>query len=86
MATYKIEISATAERQIRKLEREDQKRVVRAIQTLASDPRPRGARKLNGYDDLFRIRVGVYRVIYSVDDERIVAIILKVGHRGDVYR
>jgi len=49
-------------------------------------PRPRGTRKLAGHDDLLRIRVGTYRVIYSVVAKRLVVLILKVGHRRDVYR
>ena len=47
---------------------------------------PGGVRKLKGYDDMFRLRVGDYRVIYSVDDTRLIVILLKVGHRGDIYR
>jgi mRNA interferase RelE/StbE len=86
MASYRIEVSATAERQIRKLPRPDQVRVVRVIQTLAADPRPSGCRKLSGYDDVFRVRVGRYRVLYSIEDRRLIIIVLKVGDRKDVYR
>lgn len=86
MASYRIEVSATAERQIRRLERRDQIRVLRAIRTLAATPRPRGCRKLRGYDDVFRIRVGTFRVLYSVEPARILVIILKVGQRKDIYR
>jgi len=53
---------------------------------LSDDPFPTGSRKLSGYDDVFRIRVGVYRVIYDVADAALVIIILKIGHRKDVYR
>jgi mRNA interferase RelE/StbE len=86
MAKYRVQISATAERQLRRLPRDDQLRVVRAVLTLAQDPRPQGCRKLQGYDDVFRIRVGTYRVIYSVEGRQLRVIILKVGHRKDVYR
>lgn len=86
MASFDIEVSRTAEKQIKKLGREDQIRVLRTIRGLADEPRPRGCRKLRGYDDIFRIRVGTYRVIYSVDEGRIVIVILKVGHRREVYR
>jgi len=86
MANYKIEVSATAEKQIRGLGRDEQVRVLRAIQQLATDPRPRGARKLRGYDDVYRIRVGTFRVIYSVESGRLLVIVLKVGHRKDIYR
>lgn len=63
MARYSIEISRTAERQLGKLSRQNQRLVVKAIGGLADDPRPRGSRKLAGYDDLFRIRVGRFRVL-----------------------
>ncbi len=86
MAIYRIEVSTTAEKQIRRLERDDQLRVLRVIRDLATTPRPRGCRKLRGYDDVFRLRVGTFRVLYSVEPDRILVIILKVGHRKDIYR
>ena len=86
MASYRVEVSATAERQIRRLARQDQMRVLRAVSALASEPRPRGCRKLRGYEDVFRIRVGALRVLYSVEDELVVVIVLKVGQRKDIYR
>ena len=86
MARYEIEVSQTAERQLRKLPRDDQQRLARAILTLAVDPFPRGTRKLSGYDDVYRIRVGSYRVLYSVSTTSLIVIVLKVGHRKDVYQ
>jgi mRNA interferase RelE/StbE len=86
MASYEIEISRTAEKQLAKLPRRDQERIVRAVLPLARDPLPRGSRKLSGYDDVFRIRVGQYRILYSVSSGKLVVIILKIGHRRDVYR
>jgi len=86
MASYEIEISRTAERQLKKLAEEDQLRVARAVLALTDQPRPRGARKLTGYDEVFRIRVGRFRVLYSVSDTRLVILVLKIGHRSDVYR
>jgi len=86
MPTYRVEVSATAERQIRKLGHDEQIRVVRVIQRLSVDPRPPGCRKLSGYDDVFRVRVGRFRILYSLEDRRLVVIVLKVGDRKDVYR
>ena len=86
MASYRIEVSATAERQIRKLGKADQLRVLRAIQALALDPYPAGARKLHGYQDVFRVRAGTFRVLYSVAARVLIVIVLKVGNRKDVYR
>ena len=53
---------------------------------LGEEPHPPGSRKLTGYDDVFRVRVGVYRIIYSVSGRRLVIIMLKIGHRKDIYR
>ena len=86
MARYEIEISSSAEKQLRKLSREDRQRIARAILPLAQDPLPRGSRKLSGYEDVFRIRVGRYRILYSVSGKKLVIIILKIGHRREVYR
>jgi len=86
MESYSVEISRTAERQIRKLSRDDQVRVVSAIKALGHDPRPRGYRKLKVYDDVFRIRIGTFRVIYAIEGRGLIVIILKVGQRRDVYR
>ncbi len=86
MANYKIEISATAEKQIRKLKKQDQLRVLRTIRNLAQTPYPEGCRNLRGYQNVFRLREGSYRIIYSVETNRLLVIILKVGHRKDVYR
>ena len=86
MARYEVEISRTAERQLRRLPRTDQVRVARAILALGDDPFPRGARKLSGYDDVFRVRTGRYRILYSVSERALFIVVLKVGHRSDVYR
>jgi mRNA interferase RelE/StbE len=86
MSDYRLELSASAEKQFRKLQKSVQLRIVRVIRNLASDPRPRGARRLQGYDDVYRVRTGVYRIIYSIEDRRLLIIILKIGHRKDVYR
>ena len=85
MATYEVQISRTAERQLGRLDRTTRGRVAAAMFALAENPRPRGCRKLLGYDDVFRVRVGTYRLLYSVSDDAVVIVILKVGHRRDVY-
>ena len=86
MARYEIEISRTAEKQLRRLPRTERVRVVRTILALAEDPLPRGTRKLSGYDDVFRVRTGQYRILYSVSERKLIVVVLKVGHRRDVYR
>lgn len=86
MGRFEIRISRMAERRLRKLPSEGRDRVVRAVRALADDPVPRGSRRLTGYDDVFRIRVGPYRVLYSVAAPTFTILVLKIGHRRDVYR
>jgi mRNA interferase RelE/StbE len=85
MASYSVELTRTAEKQLRRIAKRDRTRVVDAIGGLADRPRPHGARKLQGYYDVYRIRVGKYRVVYEVFDDRVIVIVLKVGHRKDIY-
>lgn len=86
MGQHEIEISRTAEKQLRKFPRDVQERIVRRMLLLAEDPFPQGAKKLTGYDDVYRVRVGRYRILYSLSRRRLVIIILKVGQRKDIYR
>ena len=62
------------------------RRIVDAIQTLAVDPRPSTCKKLAGRDAAYRLRVGDYRIVYTVNEREIVVEIIKVGHRREVYR
>lgn len=86
MPRHEIEVSRTAEKQLRKLPRADRERLARRMMALADAPFARGARKLTGYEDVYRVRVGRYRILYSVDGRRLVIIILKIGHRRNIYR
>jgi mRNA interferase RelE/StbE len=82
---YRIEIMRPALKQLGAIPRRDQERLRDAINDLTDDPRPDGSVKLKGAND-YRIRVGVYRVIYAIEDDRLIVLVLKIGHRKDVYR
>jgi mRNA interferase RelE/StbE len=86
MPEYAVSFRRSAEKDLRKLDRTVQRRVLRAIDGLAHDPRPAGCRKLVGSEDVFRIRVGDYRVIYTVDDAVFIVAIENIRHRREVYR
>ena len=86
MANYKIEISASAEKYIKKIPKKDLKKVIEAIQILAINPYPEGCRKLQGEEDVYRVRQGNYRIIYEIENKKLIILILKVGHRKDVYK
>ncbi len=85
---FRIEFTASAEREINKLDRTIQVRLRSAIDSLAGQPIPPGAKKMKatGADPLWRIRVGDYRIVYKIEGHRLVVLIVKVGHRRDVYR
>jgi mRNA interferase RelE/StbE len=84
---YRVLLRPPAQRVLRKLR--DQSltaRLVAAMRGLASQPRPPGCDKLVGQGDLYRIRVGDYRVVYQVRDEALLVLVVKIGHRREVYR
>lgn len=83
--SYRIEYKPSAEREFLALPKEVQKRIRPKIEALAIDPRPPGSKKLRGYQNRWRIRVGDYRVIYEVYDRELLVLIVKIGHRSDVY-
>lgn len=83
---YTVDFKPAAARQIRKLPKATQNQIIKHIEILGENPFPAGVVKLAGEDDLFRIRVGDYRVIYSVENKKLVVLVVSVGHRREVYR
>lgn len=83
--TYSIDYLPPASKALRKMERQDAKRVAEAIGSLATDPRPSGCKQLKGGSGEYRIRVGQFRIIYDVLDSEVLVLVLKVGNRRDVY-
>ncbi|MBO1351294.1 MAG: type II toxin-antitoxin system RelE/ParE family toxin [Hormoscilla sp. GUM202] len=84
---YSIIFSSQARRSLRSLPSNIRQRINAQIMALAEDPRPPGTRAMQGYSrGLLRLRVGDYRVIYRVDDDQIMVVIVKVGHRSKIYR
>lgn len=86
MTTYRIEFSRTAYRAFERLDPPTRRRLAPHIDGLADDPRPSKAKRLREDDELWRIRVGGYRVIYRIEDDVLVVVVVKLGHRRDVYR
>jgi mRNA interferase RelE/StbE len=85
VANYELQIKPSAVKEIEKVPRKDRPKVVQKIRTLASHPRPHGCEKLSA-EEKYRVRQGDYRMVYSVDDNERVVLIVKVGHRKEVYR
>jgi mRNA interferase RelE/StbE len=86
VAEYRVAFAPAADRQLAKLPRRAREMVAAAILTLRSNPRPPGGVKLAGSDDIWRIRVRDYRVVYAVRDFMLVVTVVKIGHPKDVYR
>lgn len=87
MESYKIQIKPSASKELEVIgSKKDRQRIVTRIRSLADNPRPAGCEKLEVKEDKYRVRQGSYRVVYSIDDQRRLINIIKVGHRREVYR
>ncbi len=84
--TYTIELSPAAARQLRKLGASARRRVQAAVELLAHEPRPTGAKKLVGGYGEWRVRTGDYRIVYEINDGVLLVLVLAVGHRRDIYQ
>lgn len=85
MARYRVLIKASAAKELEALPKKDRIAVARRIKALGENPHPPGCQKLSG-DEKYRVRQGAYRILYIIEDEEIVVVVVKVGHRRDVYR
>jgi mRNA interferase RelE/StbE len=86
VATYQIVFTPAAQRQLASLDPPTQRRVAHRIEALASAPRPLGAEALKGGQGELRVRIGDWRIIYMVHDAELRVLVIKIGHRGDIYR
>jgi mRNA interferase RelE/StbE len=85
MEKYKITFKKSVAKDLKTLPKSDIKRILSKIDSLSQNPRREGAIKLSG-QDLYRIRQGLYRIIYEIRDNELVVQVIKVGHRSDVYK
>ncbi|MEI7814332.1 MAG: type II toxin-antitoxin system RelE/ParE family toxin [Coriobacteriia bacterium] len=85
MASYSVFVGASAQREIENLQLQERQRVIAAIGGLREEPRPMGCQKLSARER-YRIRIGDYRVIYTIDDAEVTVLVVKLGHRRDVHR
>lgn len=84
--TYRIVLTPAARRDLLRLPKDMARRIDAHILALADNPYPSGAKKLEGSEGFFRVRVGDYRIVYRVEGHRLVIVIIRVGHRSDIYR
>ena len=85
MAKYEIVFRKSVAKDLERIPKRDVRRILKAIRSLADDPRPPQSRKLTG-DEKYRLRCGIYRVLYTIEDDRLVVCVVRVRHRRDVYR
>ena len=85
MEKYKLVFKRSVSKDLRALPKRDIARILECIQTLSKGPRPRGCEKLSG-QDRYRVRQGVYRIIYEIQDDVLTVVVVKIGARREVYR
>ena len=83
---YSVLIAPAAERQLKALTQPVQKRIVKRLKSLGQNPRPPGVKKLAGEEELYRIREGDYRIVYTIQDKELIVLVVKIGNRKEVYR
>ena len=86
MARYAVFFTTSADKARRKLPKALQERFATVAKDLGDDPRPHGCIKLKGADSLWRIRVGDYRLVYSIEDDELIVLVVRVAHRKDVFQ
>ncbi|MGB7980977.1 MAG: type II toxin-antitoxin system RelE/ParE family toxin [Candidatus Nanopelagicales bacterium] len=84
--SHRVEVAPAAARALRKIDPAAKRRIQAAIELLAQQPRPRGARKLAGGEGEWRVRTGDYRIVYEIHDEVLLVLVVAVGYRRDIYR
>ncbi len=85
MEEYRIRINRSAAKELKRIEKKDQQRIVERIQKLSNDPRPPGCKKLSG-EEKYRIRQGSYRILYQIFDELVIIVVVRIAHRREVFR
>jgi len=85
MARYDIKVKKSAEKELSKIPKKDLMKILDKIQALAEEPHPVGSIKLTN-DEKYRIRVGNYRILYQIENHLLTIVVVKVGHRKEIYR
>jgi mRNA interferase RelE/StbE len=83
---YTVSLKKRAEKQLAALPKDIASLILDRLETLANNPRPAGVKKLAGHQNIYRLRVGDYRIVYHIEDKHCIVVVIKVGHRQDIYR
>jgi len=84
--TYRVELAPPAARQLRKLDPQVRRRIQAALELLTDEPRPPAATRLVGGSGQWRVRTGDYRIVYEIEDDRLLILVLLIGHRHEIYQ
>jgi len=84
--TYRITLAPSAARQLRKLDPQVRRRIQAALELLCAEPRPPTATQLVGGSGEWRVRTGDYRIVYEIEDDQLLVLVVRIGHRREVYR
>ena len=84
--TYRVSLAPSAARQLRKFDPQVRRRIQAALELLALEPRPPAATRLVGGSGEWRVRTGDYRIVYEIHDDELLVLVLRIGHRRDIYR
>jgi mRNA interferase RelE/StbE len=84
--TYRLTLAPAAARQLRKFDPPVRRRIQAALELLSSDPRPPAATQLLGGAAEWRVRTGDYRIVYEIGDDELLVLVLRIGHRREIYR
>ncbi len=85
MVKYKLAFRKSVSKDLRTIPNQDVKRILKRIDALRQNPRPQGCEKLSG-QERYRVRQGVYRIIYEIKDDKLIIVVVKVAHRREIYR
>ena len=85
MARYRLVVRKSVSKDLNGIPKKDVRRILAVIESLADDPRPTGTKKLSG-QERYRLRQGNYRILYEIEDDRLIVCVVRVGNRRDVYR
>ena len=83
---YKVVLTKSDEKELLKIPKVYSQNIVKHLVELINNPRPNGCKKLSGYEDIYRIRVGIYRIVYRIEDDVLYIEVIKIAHRKDVYQ
>ncbi len=86
MTSYRVEVTNQAIKNLKKLPKPIVERLLKAARSLKENPRPEACKKLRGFENLYQIRVGDWRIIYTIEDDLLLVLVITIKSRGEVYK